>query len=53
MHGHIISHADVDECKDHGANPCHNGMCKNTDGSYDCFCPPGYILDSSGIRCVG
>lgn len=49
------SHVDIDECKDidNGTNPCHNGTCKNTEGSYDCFCPPGYILDSSGIVCVG
>ena len=49
------SHVDIDECKDinNGTNPCHNGTCKNTEGSYECFCPPGYILDSSGIVCVG
>ena len=45
-------HADIDECKD-DRNLCHNGTCKNNDGSFDCFCPPGYIFDSSGKLCIG
>ena len=32
---------------------CVNGRCINTDGSYRCECPPGYVLDSSGRNCVG
>ena len=49
----VTSHADIDECKDNGTSLCQNGRCINTDGSYECFCPPGYILDSNGRICVG
>ena len=50
----IQCHVDVDECIDLTVrNPCGNGLCKNTNGSYECFCPPGYVLDSSGKFCVG
>ena len=45
-------HVDIDECKD-GGNLCQNGTCTNNDGSFDCFCPPGYIFDSSGKYCIG
>ena len=38
---------DVDECSS-GNNPCHNGAtCKNTAGTYVCYCPTGY----GGIHC--
>ena len=30
---------------------CEGGSCINTDGSYRCSCPEGFILDSSGERC--
>lgn len=42
--------ADVDECLN---NPCVNGQCINTDGSYRCECPMGYQLDISGVICEG
>lgn len=31
---------------------CSGGDCINTDGSFRCECPPGYVLDDSGRRCV-
>lgn len=33
-------------------NPCDGGECINTDGSYRCECPIGYVLDSTGKKCV-
>lgn len=39
---------DIDECLN---DPCENGQCINTDGSYRCECPMGYRLDISGHRC--
>uniref|UniRef100_A0A3Q3WTY3 Latent transforming growth factor beta binding protein 4 n=1 Tax=Mola mola TaxID=94237 RepID=A0A3Q3WTY3_MOLML len=35
---------DVDECQD---NPCSNGRCDNTPGSYRCVCRLGYRLSSN------
>ena len=41
---------DVNECAgDHG---CHH-LCNNTDGSFHCYCNPGYKLHSNGINCTG
>jgi hypothetical protein len=32
--------ADIDECKN---NPCSgHAICKNTPGTFECICPPGY-----------
>ena len=41
---------DINECAgDHG---CHH-LCNNTDGSFHCYCNPGYMLDSNGTTCTG
>ena len=41
---------DVNECTgDHG---CHH-LCNNTDGSFHCYCNPGYLLNSNRINCTG
>ena len=46
----MCMHADINECAgDHG---CHH-LCNNTDGSFHCYCNPGYILHSNGIICTG
>ena len=46
----IITHLDIDECMEGGAN-CHsNATCTNTDGSYNCTCVYGYIGD--GVNCT-
>ncbi|XP_068954093.1 fibrillin-1 isoform X2 [Petaurus breviceps papuanus] len=39
---------DMDECKE--PDICKYGQCINTDGSYRCECPFGYILH--GVECV-
>ena len=39
---------DVNECLN-GADNCQSqlkgGLCKNTFGSFRCYCPPGYFID--------
>ena len=41
---------DVNECAgDHG---CHH-LCNNTDGSFHCYCNPGYMLHTNGTNCTG
>ena len=45
-----ITYLDINECAgDHG---CHH-LCNNTDGSFHCYCNPGYMLHSNGITCTG
>lgn len=46
----FISFLDIDECM---VNPCKNGQCKNTFGSFMCTCSPGYVVDETGLNCVG
>lgn len=46
---HFLS--DIDECV--FSNACVNGHCQNTDGSYTCTCPQGYVLDATGTACEG
>lgn len=43
--------ADVDECEDLQSN-CLGGECKNTAGSYQCLCAPGFQL-ANGTVCEG
>lgn len=42
---------DLDECKVR-PDVCKGGQCINTDGSFRCSCPAGYVLDGSGLACV-
>lgn len=44
--------ADIDECE---RNPllCHGGTCLNTDGSFECECPTGYVLSNDASVCQG
>ena len=41
---------DIDECTELEA--CLYGECTNTEGSYDCKCPPNFELLKSGAGCV-
>ncbi|XP_042477593.1 wall-associated receptor kinase 2-like isoform X1 [Macadamia integrifolia] len=45
---------DVDECKLTDNNCSKNAKCKNTHGSYNCYCPKGFYGDGfqNGTRCV-
>jgi hypothetical protein len=44
--------SDLNEC-DFMPNACVDGECVNTDGSYRCECATGFVLDSSGKKCIG
>lgn len=41
---------DYDECLTEKA--CVDGVCVNTAGSFDCFCSPPLVLDTTRRRCV-
>ncbi|KAF6131300.1 latent transforming growth factor beta binding protein 2 [Phyllostomus discolor] len=45
---------DVNECEDLNgpAALCAHGHCENTEGSYRCRCPPGYVAESGPPRCT-
>lgn len=43
---------DINECL-FMPDACEGGDCINTDGSFRCECPTGYVLDPSGKKCVG
>ena len=46
----MLCSLDINECAgDHG---CHH-LCNNTDGSFHCYCDPGFMLDSDRITCEG
>ncbi|XP_014244418.1 fibrillin-2-like [Cimex lectularius] len=49
--GRKESGEDLNECHIM-PNACGSGDCINTDGSYRCTCPPGYVLDSNGKNCI-
>lgn len=44
---------DIDECGELGPDVCLNGICVNSQGSYECECSPGYVLDHTGHICMG
>ncbi|KAG9350651.1 hypothetical protein JZ751_024540 [Albula glossodonta] len=47
--GYTTDGRDMDECSQ-SPKPC-NFLCKNTEGSYLCSCPRGYILQPDGKTC--
>ena len=47
----VFFFSDIDECNA-ANNSCHeNAWCNNTQGSFTCFCKPGY--DGDGHNCTG
>ncbi|CAG9791106.1 unnamed protein product [Diatraea saccharalis] len=34
------------------SNPCDNGRCINTHGSYECECEHGFVLDATAQHCI-
>ena len=42
---------DINECNESNGGCSHN--CNNTEGSFECFCRDGYILDDDGKNCSG
>ena len=46
-----VCYLDEDECLISGV--CGNGVCSNTEGSYQCTCPKGYAPGRYSPRCVG
>ena len=46
----LFMYADVDECERNEDNCHENANCTNTEGSFTCFCNPGYTGD--GINCT-
>ena len=45
----VAKHADVNECE-LNPPPC-KFTCQNTEGSFVCSCPKGYILNPDGVSC--
>ena len=41
---------DVDECAD--SEVCAGGKCVNTDGGFQCECPPDWRLSTDGTYCI-
>uniref|UniRef100_A0A670ZRQ8 EGF-like domain-containing protein n=1 Tax=Pseudonaja textilis TaxID=8673 RepID=A0A670ZRQ8_PSETE len=46
-----LAFADIDECL--SATVCTGGHCANTEGSFDCYCPPGTRSTPSKASCEG
>lgn len=44
--------SDIDECLDPTSCP-DNATCFNTDGSFECVCDPGFMLNDNDGTCDG
>ena len=49
-HGYMFN-SDIAEC-DEDDGGCEQ-ICTNTEGSYECSCRNGYVLDGNGLNCSG
>ncbi len=49
--GDQSAYSDIDECTMNNGGCEQN--CNNTEGSFNCFCDSGYIVDSNGFNCSG
>lgn len=49
-HVHTNVFLDIDECAE--SMPCDQ-VCQNRDGSFNCSCNDGYLLDTNGRTCNG
>ncbi|XP_039986751.1 latent-transforming growth factor beta-binding protein 1-like [Xiphias gladius] len=47
-----FSYRDVDECKRFHPEVCKNGVCVNNIPGYNCYCPSGYVYNSTLLECV-
>ena len=47
----ISYNPDIIECDDNNGG-CSQ-LCNNSEGSYECYCRNGYVLDSDGHNCSG
>ena len=47
----LLLYPDINECDESNGGCSHN--CNNTEGSFECSCRDGYILDSEGKTCSG
>jgi len=46
----VMIDADIDECEE---TPCTaNSNCINTEGSFQCQCPPGFIASPDSSSCI-
>ncbi|XP_053176279.1 latent-transforming growth factor beta-binding protein 4 [Scomber japonicus] len=50
--GGAFSYRDVDECKRFYPEVCKNGVCVNNIPGYSCYCPNGYVYNSTLLECV-
>ena len=48
---YIHFHSDINECSDENGG-CSQ-ICTNTEGSFNCECNSGYLLDADGATCNG
>lgn len=48
----ILLQPDIDECNETKVERCYH-TCKNTIGSYHCFCNDGFMFASDKYTCIG